>query len=147
MELKVNLQVSANEVFEQLLKSLGQDIKNSTGQMIASDKLSKDFSYKKSIRNHMGYVVQVKVKINELIRPIKYSATIENPNGVNTIEYTLTETAKGVEIVYKENYKASSTLQNWNYILASIFFSRRGKKKMRKQFSNLEQQILNTKSH
>lgn len=147
MELKVQLQVSANEVFEQLLSSIVQDIKTSTGQTIAKDKLSKDYSYKKSIRNHMGYVVPVKVTINDLIRPIKYCATIENPNGVNTTEYTLTDTEKGVKIAYKENYKASSTLQNWNYVLASIFYSRRSKKKMRKQFAYLEQQILNARSH
>src|SRR5262245_15888461 len=145
MELKVQLRVSANEVFEQLLISIVQDIKNSTGQTIDKDKLSNDFSYKKSIRNHMGYVVPVKVQVNELIRPIKYSVAIENPSGINTMEYTLTDTVKGVEITYKENYRASSTLQNWNYILVSIIFSRRSKKKMLKQFAYLEQQILNAK--
>ncbi|RDU37841.1 hypothetical protein DRW41_08465 [Neobacillus piezotolerans] len=145
MEIKVQLQVSAKEVFEQLLSSIIQDIKNSTGQTIAKDKLSKDFSYEKSLRNHMGYDVTVKVQINELIQPLKYSATIENPKGFNTIEYSLKDTVKGVEITYKENYKAKSALQNWNYILISLIYSRRSKKKMRNQFAYLEQQILNGK--
>lgn len=147
MELKVQLQVSANEVFEQLLHSIVQDIKNCTGQTIAKVELAKDFSYKKSLRNHMDYEVTVKVQINELIQPIKYSASIETPKGCNTIEYTLRDTIEGVEITYKENYKASSNLQNWNYFLVSLIYSRRSKKKMRKQFAYLEQQILNAKSH
>ncbi|MEI4771972.1 DUF3284 domain-containing protein [Psychrobacillus sp. FJAT-51614] len=146
MELRVQLQVSAKEVFEQLLSSIIQDINNSTGQTIAMDQLSKDFSYEKSIRNHMGYNVTVKVQINELIQPIKYSATIENPKEFNTIEYSLKDTVKGVEITYKENYKAKSTLQNWNYILISLIYSKGSKKKLHNQFAYLEQQILNGKS-
>ncbi|TYS69455.1 DUF3284 domain-containing protein [Sutcliffiella horikoshii] len=146
MEIKVELQVSANEVFEQLLESLIQDIKNSTGQTIPKNKLSKGFSYKKILRSNMGYDVTVNVQINELIQPNKYSATIENPKGTNTIEYSLRDTLKGVEITYKEYYKALSNLQNWNYLLVSLIYSRRSKKKMRKQFANLEQQILNAKN-
>ncbi|MEH6991490.1 DUF3284 domain-containing protein [Neobacillus drentensis] len=146
MEIKVELQVSANEVFEQLLNSIIQDVKNSTSQTIAKNKLSKGFAYKKILRSNMGYDVTVNVQINELIQPNKYSATIENPKGTNTIEYTLRDTLKGVEITYKENYKASSNLQNWNYLLVSLIYSRRSKKKMRKQFAYLEQQILNAKN-
>jgi hypothetical protein len=146
MDIKVKLQASANEVFEQLLESLIQDIKNSTGQTIAKNNLSKGYSYKKVLRNNMGYDVTVNVQINELIQPNKYIATIETPKGTNTIEYTLKDTLKGVEITYKENYKASSYLQNWNYVLVSLIYSRRSKKKMRKQFAYLEQQILNAKN-
>jgi hypothetical protein len=146
MEIKVELKVSANEVFEQLLDLLIQDIKNSTGQTFAKNKLSNGFSYQKILRNNMGYDVTVNVHINELIQPNKYSATIENPKGTNTIEYTLRDTLIGVEITYKENYKASSYLLNWNYLLVSLIYSRRSKKKMRKQFAYLEQQILNAKN-
>ncbi|MFF2876110.1 DUF3284 domain-containing protein [Gottfriedia sp. NPDC057991] len=143
MELNVQLQVRAEEVFEQLLRSILQDIKQSTGQTIPKEQLAKDFSYQKNIKNRMGYDTPVKVQIDELIPSKEYRASIEHSKGINTMAYTLTDTEKGVEIHYKERYQTSSTLQNWNYSIASIFFARKSKKNMKKQFAYLEEIILN----
>lgn len=143
MELNVQLQVRAEEVFEQLLRSILQDIKQSTGQTISKEQIEKGFSYQKNIKNRMGYDTNVKVKIDELIPSKEYRATIEHLKGINTMAYTLTNTENGVEIHYKESYQATTTLQNWNYILASIFFARKSKKNMRKQFDYLEEVIRN----
>ncbi len=147
MELKVNLKVSANEVFEQLLNLICEDIKDSTGKSITVDKLQKDFTYKKSLRNQLGNEVKVQVKINELIPPARYSVSIEAPKGTNTMEYVLCDTTEGVEITYVEKFKSTSMLQNWNYFLASLVYSRRSKQKVRKQFDYLEQLILNLKDN
>ncbi|MFD4706293.1 DUF3284 domain-containing protein [Gottfriedia sp. NPDC058432] len=143
MELNVQLQVRAEEVFEQLLRSIIQDFKQSTGQTISKEQLAKDFSYQKNIKNRMGYDTPVKVHIDELIPSKEYRATIEHLKGINTMAYTLTDNENGVEIHYKEGYQAATALQNWNYILASIFFARKSKKNMRKQFVYLEEVIKN----
>lgn len=142
MELKVFLKARAKDVFEELLNSILQDIKTSTGQTVTKNRLCKDFSYQKIIRNHVGYDVSVEVQIKELISPTKYCAIIKNPKGTNTIEYVLCDRDEGVDITYKESYSASSTLLNLNYILASLIYSRSSKNRMRKQFAILEQRIL-----
>lgn len=147
MELKVQLKVSANEVFEQLLNYISEDIKNSTSKSVAIDKLQKDFSYKKILRNQLGNEVPVKVMISELSRPTRYSACIENKKGTNTIDYILNDIDEGVEITYKETFKSQSMLQSWNYFFASLIYTGRSKKKMRKQFAYLEQHILDSKDN
>lgn len=142
MKLKVYLKVSANELFEQLMNLILEDIKNSTGESITIDKLHKDFSYEKSITNQVGNEVPVKVIINELVRPSKYYVSIESTKGISTINYVLSDSAEGVEIAYEENFKAVSMVQDLNHFIMSLIYSKRSKKRMRKQFYYLEQIIL-----
>lgn len=147
MKLKIELKVSANEVFEHLLNLMVEDIKNSNGESISSDKLQKNFSYEKSLINQVGNKVSVKVIINELIKPSKYSVSIESPQGTNNVSYALCDVTNGVEITYEENYKSTSMLLNWNYFLMSLIYSRGSKKKMKKKLYNLEQIILSSKDN
>lgn len=147
MELRVQLKVSANEVYDQLLNLITEDVKISTGKSVSVDKLQKDFSYKKSIKNQLGMEVPVKVTINELSRPTRYTASIKCKNETNTMDYLLCDKANGVEITFKESFKSTSILRNLNYFFASLVYSKRSKKKMRAQFAHLEQLILNSKGN
>lgn len=142
MELEVDINASANEVFDEIIASVLDDIKRSTGKKVALEKLCENYSYSKSMVNYMGKSVDVTVIINNLIYPEKYSATIINQKGSNTIEYNLCENDNGVKLKYKESYDSKSIFQKLNYKLVSLFFTRGNKKIMEKRFHCLEQGII-----
>jgi hypothetical protein len=147
MELKVTLQVTAKEVFEELLHSIIFDIENSTKKTIVIDELHKNFTYNKTLINRLGNKVQAKVYITELIFEKKYSAAFETSKGTNTVEYILKNIDCGVEITYRENFTSSFSLQNWNYLFAAFVYKKRTKKKIIKNFNLLEKHILSSKKN
>ena len=142
MEIEFDINASANEVFDEIISSILDDIKRSTGKKVALEKLYENYSYSKSMVNYMGKSVDVTVKINNLIYAERYSATIINPKGSNTIEYNLCESDNGVKLTYKESYDSKSIFQKLNYKLMSLFFTRSNKKIMEKRFRYLEQGII-----
>ena len=147
MELEVKINATAKEVFDQLIKAVQQDIKYSTGKEVAVDKISEDYSYKKKLMSYVGKDVGVTVKIDKLVYPTQYSATFTNPNGKNSIEYNLIDSEDSVKIIYKESYVYTSKLQNLNYKIMEFIFSRSNKKKMMRNFSYLEKQILDNRNN
>lgn len=142
MELQVNMKASAKEVFDELQRALLRDIKTSTGKNVSLEKLDKDYSYEKKLNNYLGNSVDVTVNIDKLNYPIEYSATISNSKGSNTVQYILNENEDSVDIKYIENYKAKSLLGKINYSIMSLVFTRSNKKRIKKQFLYLENQIM-----
>lgn len=145
MELEVNIKASAKEVFDELIAAILEDIKNSTGKKIAIEKLGENYSYKKKLMNYSGSNIDVTVNIDKFIYPNQYIATITNPKGANTIEYSLCDQEDSVNIKYREEYKSKSIFQKLNHMLMSLIFTRSNKKKVIKKFNYLEQELLKRK--
>lgn len=146
MEIEVKINVSAKEVFGELVKSVQHDIKNSTGKKISVEKLYENYSYKKRLVGFSGEDIEVSVNIDKLVYPSNYSAKITNPKGVNIIEYIIQDNDDGSTIKYLERYESKSIFSRLNNMLVSFLFSKSSKKKIIKNFNVLEQQILDKRN-
>lgn len=145
MEVEVKINATAKEVFDELSKTILEDIKNSTGKSVQIKDVVENYSYKKRLTAFGGNSVGVVVNINKLTYPTHYSASIKSEKDINTIEYNLIDCEDGVTINYKESFTSSSIFRKINNVVMSFLFKRGNKKKMYRNFMLLEQQILDKK--
>ena len=142
--MKVNKTINQpiKKIFEVLYNSLIEDIKLSNSS-VNKEKVKSGFTYKKNLSPQVGKEVEVNVNILELENPTKYKVSFDSSKGVNYLSYYLEKIDENTtKVELEEKYVASDTINNWNYIFVSFILSRKLKKRLKNQLSQIET-ILN----
>lgn len=142
--MKVNKTINQpiKKIFEVLYNSLIEDIKLSNSS-VNKEKVKSGFTYKKKLSPQVGKEVEVNVNILELENPTKYKVSFDSSKGVNYLSYYLEKIDENTtKVELEEKYVASDTINNWNYIFVSFILSRKLKKRLKYQLSQIET-ILN----
>lgn len=142
--MKVNKTINQpiKKIFEVLYNSLIEDIKLSNSS-VNKEKVKSGFTYKKKLSPQVGKEVEVNVNILELENPTKYKVSFDSSKGVNYLSYYLEKIDENTtKVELEEKYVVSDTINNWNYIFVSFILSRKLKKRLKNQLSQIET-ILN----
>lgn len=106
MELTRTLSISAEELFDQIEKSVLADIREATGKEVARDRLD---GYKYQKRAHGGGKngTPMDVKIKRYRYPRVYEVKFSYAAGTNTVRYEVTDEADGcATVLYREEAQA-----------------------------------------
>lgn len=146
MEVKLHLNVKANEFFDLIINSLVYDVENSTQQKINKEDIKAGYEYKKVLTNKIGNKGTANVKITQLNYPTDYAISFFTKHGENTISYNIVEEDEGIEITYQEKYIASKKSKEINHKVMSFFYDRGNKKRIQQLLFNMERYILESQS-
>lgn len=143
IEVKETLQVSAQDFFDQLLKSAAFDIRMSTGNNVNEKQIYSGYKYTKKMKTKLGRTGDVKVTITELKAPEQYAVKFESAAGKNMVVYSLESLGDNkVQVTYKEGFEGDTKSQDLNYKLISILYKRKAKKKTARKLHDIEAYIL-----
>ncbi len=138
MIVKMNMQVSSQDFYDYLIHSILLDVLKNEEKILEEQDIVEGFSYLKKIRNHDP----VKVEVIDIQKPILYTSCITYGTSENHIAYQIRKLDdKRIEVEYKEEYKSSKKLEQWNFYLLNFLFSKRNKKKMTKMLRAMENYI------
>ena len=142
MELKVNMDVSADEFFNVLAESIIYDIKESTNKTITRDKIRKGYSYTKTLKTRLGKDGKVKVTIKDF-DDSKYVASFLSSQGENIVSYEVEELDdKSLNVKYTEAFIGDSKMKSANFSIMSFLFKRGNKKRGYKSLNQIENVII-----
>lgn len=143
MIAKKTLNISAENFFAKIEKSIIYDIKNATGNDI--EHIENGFKYSKILNTKLSKASNVDVQILEYTYPLKYKVSFKTGKSISTIEYSaLNINDNQCEITYIEDIKYFKKAHDLNFKLVSKFYSVRSKKKILMLLANIEQSVLNT---
>lgn len=141
MKYRVNLEVTPEEVFEQLRIALVEDIQQATGRKFSVEQLHPGYTYKKQLKGQVGKARSVKVKVVGYKPSSHYSAEFHYGDTYNVVTYNLAPVNGGCEVYYEEKFKSNSLFQNLNYHVMSFIYKRSGKKRLKAKFEALKEEI------
>lgn len=102
MEITRTLSITAEELFDQIEKSILSDIKEATGKDLTRESLN-GFKYKKRARGGGKNGTPMDVKIKRYRYPEVYEVRFSYATGVNSVCYRVTEAGEGsVTLDYSE---------------------------------------------
>lgn len=141
MEIKVNLQVSAEEFFDIISESIVAEIHAATGKNVRAKNLKKGFSYTRKLSKRRSY----QVTITDYRYPLCYSAKIESVGGVNTLSYRIEPAADDtIDVIYEEHVMDLNG-GNKEKGLNSAWAKVKGTRKIKNQLKSIEQFILSNR--
>lgn len=143
MQVERELQVSAEEFFNQVLYSVQQDIYTATRKSVDVNAIPAGFTYEKGINNKFGKASKTKIKIVELRVPFVYKAEFTSQYGVNFVAYRVTEIEpKRIKVTYEEGFKGATLGKNVNAKFMQIFYTMNSKKRVNRLLSSIETYIV-----
>lgn len=103
MEITRTLAISAEELFDQIEKTIVVDIREATGKEVSRAKLN-GYKYKKRARGGGKAGTPMDVKIKHYRYPELYEVRFSYATGVNTVRYEVTEASDdSVTVFYRED--------------------------------------------
>lgn len=143
MNVNRELNVSADEFFNQIQRSVLEDIKASTRKNIEAEQVVDGYSYHKNLGTKMGGSSKVKVTIKELHAPTSYKADFTSGNGVNSIAYIIQEIGlQKINVHYEEGFSGSSRKMDLNNKIVQLFYTMGSKRKINTLLKNMETYII-----
>lgn len=106
MVVSMELEVTAEELFNLVLDSVVADVSASTGKKPENVNLRQGFSYKKDLTTRGGRRESAKVVLEQLEPPFAYIARIESKRGTYRMSYKIAELGEGrVSVTYEETHE------------------------------------------
>lgn len=135
------LDISSENFFQQIEKSILYDIKNATGMDIQN--IEKGFKYSKILYTKLSKSSNVEIEILEYIYPSIYKVNFHSSKSVITIEYKANNiTENQTKIIYTEEVEYFKKMNAWNFNIVSKFYIRKSKKKILMLLANIEHSSL-----
>ncbi|MDO4437112.1 MAG: DUF3284 domain-containing protein [Coriobacteriaceae bacterium] len=143
MKVQVKLNVSAEDFFAAITRSVLYDAEQARGKKIPVKKLKAGFTYQKSLNAKIGGAQHVTTKITEFEPPRLYAASIISSKGENTVRYELEPVAgeRAFTLTYEEGYAGDKTLNDLNGKLVGFFYGPSAKRKIKRRFRDMEAYI------
>lgn len=142
MIIKKTINISAENFFSSIEKSIIYDIKNTTGKSIKN--IENGFTYSKVLNTKLAKASDTQVEILEYTYPHRYRVSFKTSKSLSTIEYlAININDNQCEITYSESIEYFRKVDDWNFKLVSKFYSVKSKKKILMLLANIEQSVLN----
>lgn len=143
MKVQVKLNVSAEEFFAAITRSVLYDAEQARGKKVPVKKLKAGFTYQKMLSAKVGGAQHVTTKITEYEPPVRYAASVVSSKGENTVRYELDPVAgeRAVNITYEEGYAGDKTLNDLNGKLMGFFYGPFAKRKIKRRLRDMEAYI------
>lgn len=143
MKVQVKLNVSAEEFFASITRSVLYDAEQARGKKVPAKKLKAGFTYQKMLNAKIGGAQHVMTKITEYEPPFRYAASVASSKGENTVRYELdpVEGERAVNITYEEGYAGDKTLNDLNGKLVGFFYGPFAKRKIKRRLHDMETYI------
>lgn len=143
MKVQVKLNVSADEFFASITRSVLYDAEQARGKKVPAKKLKAGFTYQKMLNAKIGGAQHVTTKITEYEPPFRYAASVVSSKGENTVRYELdpVEGERAVNITYEEGYAGDKTLNDLNGKLVGFFYGPFAKRKIKRRLRDMETYI------
>lgn len=136
------LNVSSQQFFNEIQKSILYDIKNATGNDI--ENIENGLTYSKILHTKLSSASHVEIKILEYTYPEVYTAEFKTSKSLSTIKYSaFAMNDNQCKVTYAENIEYFKKMDDWNFRLVSKFYSAKSRKKILMLLGNIEQSILN----
>lgn len=142
MKYETTLQVTKKELYQLILQSLLQEIQTYQ-PFIQEEDLVENYQYEKNMIGMLGQQIPVHVKIMQLVPDCSYAVAFESERGITQIKYELLEKEEQVHVIYQEEFKSFSKINQLNYHLISPFYQKRSHKKIAQMFKQMEIYIQN----
>ncbi|UQS81874.1 DUF3284 domain-containing protein [Bombilactobacillus folatiphilus] len=141
MEMKLDFEVPAPYLFEQLTNSILYDIEQQTGRKLRPRQLP-NFQFEKTFRNQ----AHGQFKITDYRVPEIYAYQLRTSKNCYRVSYQLVSLSQtGVQLVYQETMDANSKTIAANNRLTQLIFGWQRKRRMRKMRDQIVQQYQQTK--
>lgn len=143
MKVQVKLNVSAEEFFAAITRSVLYDAEQARGKKVPAKKLKAGFTYQKVLNAKIGGAQHVTTKITEYEPPSRYAASVISSKGENTVRYVLDPVPGelAVNITYEEGYAGDKTLNDLNGKLVGFFYGPFAKRKIKRRLRDMETYI------
>lgn len=143
MKVQVKLNVTAEEFFAAITRSVLFDAEQARGKKIPLKKLKAGFTYQKMLNAKIGGAQHVTTKITEFEAPVRYAASIVSSKGENTVRYVLepVEGQNAVNVTYEEGYAGDKALNDLNGKFVGFFYGPFAKRKIKRRLHDMETYI------
>lgn len=139
VELVRKLDFTAEELFDQIERSVIYDLRRATGKEYARDKIA-GAKYKKTVGGGRQ-ATEMKVKIRAYRYPEVYEARFTYARGTNTIRYQVEELPEGgVQLTYFEDFASAAPERGLSAKLQRAIYERQVKSRAEKTLKQLEKE-------
>ncbi len=147
MEITRTLAISAEELFDQIEKTIIADIREATGKEVPRAKLN-GYKYKKVARGGGRSGTPMDVKIKHYRYPELYEARFSYATGVNTVRYEVTEASDdSVTVLYREDLEPRGNApRGLTGMLNRKIYERRLRSRAQQIFKSLEETVKRERS-
>lgn len=143
MKVQVKLNVSTEDFFAGIVRSVLYDAEQARGKKVPAKKLKVGFTYQKTLNAKIGGAQHVTTKITEFEAPYRYAASVVSSQGENTVRYELEPVAgeDAVKVTYEEGYAGDKTLNDLNGKLMGFLYGPFAKRKIKRRLHDMEAYI------
>lgn len=125
MEITETLDITPEELFDQIERSIMSDIEDATGSAVGRSKLN-GFKYKKQARQKGAQGTEIGVKIKRYRYPEAYEVRFTYSTGSNLIKYQATPTGDGRTVLeYSETVTTPGRQRNLLGALGKRMYERK----------------------
>ena len=143
MEVKVTIEVTAEELYSLLMSSVKHDVEQATGQEVSLEELVSGYTYKKKLTNKLGKEANATSVLTKIEKPHIYEAEFTTGRGINKLAYHLEPLEDGyLSVTYSEEYVPISKSAGVNFKLVGFFYKKSTKKRMIGLIRMMEAHIL-----
>ncbi|MFI3227776.1 MAG: DUF3284 domain-containing protein [Clostridia bacterium] len=144
MQVTKKLNVSLDEFFDFVEKSIKYDIKNATGEDI--DQVVQGYSYEKTLANALKQSGNVLTTIEKYERGSCYQSKVTSNQGFNYMTFDVAEIDdENVEVTYSEEFISHRKMNNLNYKFMLKLYKKRIDRRMNLLVENIELSIKQEK--
>ncbi|AEB06743.1 hypothetical protein Corgl_0629 [Coriobacterium glomerans PW2] len=137
MELRKTLDVTAEEFFDQIERSVLSDIKSVTDAELGREQLD-GFEYEKRASGGRGAGTPMKVRIVTYRYPAIYRVEFAYARGTAAITYELTKLDSGSSrLAYSEEFTASEPLRGFNRQIGLALYERQARSRARRTIRSI----------
>lgn len=142
MKVELQLQVTQQQIFDLLTKSILTDIETTTGKSLPVDQIN-GFSYTKSITTKLGVANQVDIIISSYIVPSVYEAKAISKDGEYVFRYDLSPVDDtNCQVTYTETFDSPKWFLRLNQSIFSMLYLKKSKQRLIGSIRYMEHMIL-----
>ncbi len=143
IEVNLEMEVSAKELFDVIVPSVIYDIKQATGKSVNVSALHDNYTYKKKLKSKMGKDASVRVTITRFTYPTIYEAEFDSGAGKNRMRYEVEELDNGnIGLSYMEDFEGQGKMAAMNGWLVGLVYNHKAKKDIKKRLRAMERSII-----
>lgn len=138
------LNVSSKTFFDEIVRSILEDIQRQTNRKMHASQLKSGLTYKKKISGRSSKNAEVIIKILECVPSKIYSASFTSEIDITTVTYEIEEKEENkICVTYTETFKLLSgkKLRSQSK-LHKMYLHKKSEKKSRKLLKHIEEYIL-----